>query len=150
MRIGIIGSDGNKFAPASEADALRIIREILTAAENPVLVSGGCHLGGVDIFAEHIADLLKIPKDIKLPKTLNWSGFKERNLEIARDSDEVHVIVVSDYPPDYKEQRVLRCHHCLDARPPHVSSGACWTGKRALEMSKKVKWYVVHQVTSEG
>lgn len=53
-RIGIIGHEAAKFTEAGEREAKRIIRVLLDAALT--LVSGGCHLNGVDIWAEEIAD----------------------------------------------------------------------------------------------
>jgi cell division ATPase FtsA len=94
MRIGIVGHAADKFTAETEAKARSIIQMIidkerinqLSFVDPPgiVVVSGGCHLGGIDIWAEEVADELGVPKDIKRPTRLTWSGpggFKERNLE---------------------------------------------------------------------
>jgi len=89
-----------------------------------ILVSGGCGTtdkdskqkfdGGVDVWAEIVADALGVKKDIKYAETFNWEdehgetsyededgfrsitiykkGFKTRNLEIARECDVLYCI----------------------------------------------------------
>ena len=90
------------------------------------------------------------------PDVQELYGFKNRNLDIAA-SDEVHVIVVSNYPTPYRGRMFLRnddtptCYHC-EARtapktcattPQHVKSGGCWTGIQALRMGNRAFWYVI-------
>lgn len=137
MRIGIVGHEAAKFTPETEAKARIIIRRLL-AAPDAVLVSGHCHLGGIDIWAEEEADALGRDKIIHPPKTLSWeSGYKPRNLLIARDSDVCHCIVVATYPDTYAGMRFDYCYHCKTKE--HIKSGGCWTAKRA----KQGEWHVV-------
>lgn len=139
-KIGIVGHADDKFTPHTEAIAQAIIAHVLH--KDDTLVSGGCHLGGIDIFAEKYADAHGIPKIIHYPKKNQWSGgYRERNLKIARDSDEVHVIVVSEYPLTYKGRRFKLCYHCKTSN--HVKSGGCWTGVKAKEMDKPVYWHII-------
>ena len=56
MNIGIVGHEAAKFTPETEAKAKAIIRDLLSDPLS-VCVSGHCHLGGIDIWAEEIADL---------------------------------------------------------------------------------------------
>lgn len=141
MRVGIVGHERAKFTLDGERAAAEVIRELLEPAGR-VLVSGGCHLGGVDIWAEVIADRLGRKKIVHLPKVLNWSeGFKPRNLLIAQDSDEVHVIVVDQLPPNWKGLRFGKCYHCNSGT--HVKSGACWTAKQAQKLGKQAFWHVI-------
>ena len=138
MKVGIVGHAANKFTPETEKKAKEIIRTLLYPGD--VLVSGGCHLGGVDIYAEEIAkDLGCYDKDyIFLPRIHRWEGgYKQRNLKIAHTSDIVHVIVVKEYPPGYTGMRFGYCYHCHTT--DHVKSGGCWTGKKA----KKAMWHIV-------
>ena len=129
MNIGIVGHEAAKFTPETEATAKAIIRSLLSEPLS-VCVSGHCHLGGVDIWAEEIADELGRPKIIHVPKTLQWEGgFKQRNLAIAKDSDEVHCIVVTTLPDTYAGMRFNSCYHCRTG--DHVKSGGCWTAKRS-------------------
>lgn len=131
MKVGIVGHEGAKFNDITEASARRIISLLLT--KDDTLVSGGCHLGGIDIWAEEIADVIGAKKLIHLPKSLRWSGgFRERNLLIAKDSDIVYCIVVEQYPEGYKGMRFDYCYHCGTSN--HIKSGGCWTAKRAKAM----------------
>lgn len=86
-----------------------------------ILISGGCGTtdkdskqkfdGGVDVWAEIVADILGVPKDIKYAQAMQWTdvvvpvgilegkggleywkGFKTRNLEIVEDCDVLYCI----------------------------------------------------------
>lgn len=132
--VGIVGHAADKFAPQTKSKAL----EELLSPDNVVLVSGHCHLGGIDIWAETIAKYLGRPSIIYPPKTLQWStGYKPRNLLIARKSNIVHVIVVRDYPPHYCGMRFGVCYHC--GTSDHIKSGGCWT---ALKCRNR-EWYKI-------
>ena len=134
-KIGIIGNGSDKFTPHGATIAKAVIVEILMANHKPVLMSGHSRMGGIDIWAEEIATQLGHEKDIKAPKTESWGGdygYKERNLDIARSSDYLYVIVADSYPPDYNGQTFLKdgrqyCYHCNTFN--HVKSGACYTRK---------------------
>src|SRR3990172_1675336 len=127
-KIGIVGHEAKKFTPETEQRAREIIRSLLSPSD--VLVSGGCHLGGIDIWAEEEADALGIEKVVFLPATRAWEGgYKQRNLQIAGESDVVHCIVVAEYPVDYSGMRFDYCYHCHTR--DHIKSGGCWTAKRA-------------------
>lgn len=104
------------------------------------------------MWAEEIADELCIPKIIHAPEVEQWDpkgryGYKARNLDIARDSETLHVIVAATYPPDFPDKRFDLCFHC--ARIPgrdmrdHVRSGACWTANKAIEGGKRAVWHIV-------
>jgi len=57
MNIGIVGHETAKFTAETEAKARAIIRHLLDhEGTDDVLVSGGCHLGGIDIWAEEEAE----------------------------------------------------------------------------------------------
>lgn len=147
MIVGIVGNEAAKFTEAMELETKRIIRSIIRPGEDSVC-SGGCHLGGVDIWAEEIAMELGVPLIIHNPKKHQWTGgYKDRNLLIARDSDEVHVIVVRDYHRNYTGMKFPKCYHCNERRGTrplgHVKSGACWTAYRAMEMGKMGLWHIV-------
>lgn len=148
MNIGIVGSEGKKFTPTTENAARDLIRSLLRtqvpseipAATRNVLVSGGCHLGGIDIWA--VEEAKKMGFDgvdgIKehLPQTRTWNGgYKERNELIAWDSQEVHCITLKELPPNYIAQGFKHyCYHC--ETNTHVKSGGCWTVKFARRIGK--------------
>lgn len=138
MNVGIIGHEAAKFTPATETMARALIRNLLQEKDGTILVSGHCHLGGVDIWSEEEAAKMCIPMLIYPPTTLSWrDGFKPRNEAIAKSSDIVNVIVVAKYPDSFSGRRFALCYHCgTDA---HIKSGACWTAKRA----KLARWYVI-------
>ncbi len=97
------------------------------------IVSGHSPMGGVDIWAEDIAKELRMRTDIKTPRQHTWEGeygFKARNLDIAKSSDLVLVVVVKALPPGFKGMKFRDCYHCLGRNPPHVKSGGCWTAWR--------------------
>lgn len=150
-KIGIVGNGTDKFTEETKQEAFEIIEELLRPVE-AVLVSGHSPVGGIDIWAEEVADALgKTPEQrlIFAADSNNWGtgyGFKARNIDIAKNSDHVHVIVVREYPPDYTGRRWDECYHCYKQRPPHVKSGACWTAKRAQGYSKPATWHILPEV----
>jgi hypothetical protein len=141
-RVGIVGHGEDKFTLEGREAAELIIIDLLERGD--VMVSGHSPVGGIDIWAEDIALSLGATLDLKVPKQNKWDaeyGFKQRNLDIARDSDEVHVILVDVLPNEYQGRRFAKCYHCnTDA---HVKSGGCWTGKQAEKLGKPVTWHIV-------
>lgn len=138
--IGIVGHEAAKFTAETEQKARAIIREILSEP-GVVLVSGHCHLGGIDIWAEEEAISLGFSQERMLifpPKKLQWEGgYKQRNLQIAQHSQIVHCIVVTELPETYTGMRFKSCYHC--GTTTHVKSGGCWTAKRA----PAAKWHEI-------
>jgi hypothetical protein len=143
MKVGIVGHEALKFTPDGERKARGFISHLLrTKHKDAELVSGACHLGGIDVWAEEIADALPIPKHIYPPRTKQWStGYKPRNVQIAEASDIVYVLVVDVLPDDWQGMRFKTCYHCHDAA--HVKSGGCWTGHVARRLGKPVTWQVI-------
>lgn len=130
--LGIVGHAADKFTPTTERSAKDVIYDLIAQYQPQAIVSGGCHLGGVDIWAEEIAISLQIPTIIYRPQSLSWStGYRPRNLSIASTSALVACVVVSEYPPQYVGQRFSVCYHCRRVNPPHVKSGGCWTAWKA-------------------
>lgn len=145
MKQGIVGHASDKFIPETEQLAKKKISEILDSfSSGDVMVSGHCPLGGIDIWAEELAVKRNIPVDIKSPKQHVWDGeygFKQRNLDIAKESEILWVILVKSYPKDYVGRKFTKCYHCnVDT---HVKSGACWTAKKAKAFGNIVKYVVI-------
>ena len=137
MRIGIVGHEGAKFTKKGEEEARRIIVQILSLypKEETELVSGGCHIGGIDIWAEEEADKLGIEKKIYPPARLAWDGgYKPRNIKIAKRSDIVYCLVVKRFADSYKGMKFPYCYHCDTTS--HIKSGGCWTAKFAHKLGK--------------
>lgn len=145
MKIGIIGHGADKFTEKSAKEAKDLIHKIFREQrEMPTLVSGHSPVGGIDIYAEEIAKNLTLSLDLKIPKQKQWDaeyGFKQRNLDIARSSDILHVILVDKYPKDYKGRKFNKCYHCNSS--DHVKSGACWTAKEAKKLNKEVIHHII-------
>lgn len=135
MILGIVGHADDKFTPGTMIDAMAVITEAIDWHKPEKVVSGGCHLGGVDKWAIEIAQRLGVPTEEFLPANRQWEprGYKERNLKIASQSDRVLVVVVHDLPPGYRGMKFNGCYHCKDRNPPHVKSGGCWTAWKCKE-----------------
>ena len=141
MNIGIVGHEAKKFTPKTEAMARELIRELLKAPGSR-LVSGHCHLGGIDIWAEEIAVELGVAKLIFPPVEYSWEkGYKPRNILIAEHADVLHNIVVAAYPEDYDGMRFDYCYHCKTNE--HIKSGGCWTAKQAQKLGRPAYWHVI-------
>lgn len=142
LKLGIVGNSGNKFTPET-ALVTKILIEIEIKQRQPsLIISGHCPLGGVDIWAEEIANSLHIPTLIHAPKSNQWSvpgGYRDRNLSIARDSDLVLCFVVSHYYTGYPYKKYKSCYHCGKRNPPHVKSGGCYTAWRCKER----EWIII-------
>lgn len=150
MNHGIVGNEAAKFTLRTERLAREVIRGIL---HDPLstLVSGHCHLGGVDIYAEEEAQKLGREMIIHAPEKRQWqpNGYKERNLRIVEDSHTVHNIVVAELPVDFRGRRHPYCYHCYIFGPPatdgHVKSGGCWTALKAMDRGRKAIWYTIFE-----
>lgn len=142
MKIGIVGSEQSKFTELTEQLARQCIRTILTQSQATHVISGACHLGGVDTFAAQEGRFLGLTIIEYPPSVLAWgtpsSGFQGRNIQIAQTSDEVYCITVDVMPPWGDK---VFCYHCKSLE--HVKSGGCWTARHAKRLGKPAAIYVV-------
>ena len=135
MILGIVGSEGKKFTAETEYMARAHIRNLLTNDITKV-VSGGCHLGGIDIWAVEEAKDWGLEIEEFYPYTYQWTtGYKPRNIQIASASDKVVCITVATLPSTYSGMRFPKCYHCNT--DTHVKSGGCWTVKYARGIGKQ-------------
>lgn len=142
MRIGIVGSEAAKFTPETELQARAAINGIIDSFRPAVIVSGACHLGGIDIWAVEEGRRNRLDCIEHHPSNLRWSdGYRPRNIKIAEDSDLLVCITVKELPPDYKGMRFKLCYHC--GTDTHVKSGGCWTMKYAKKLGKKTQLIVI-------
>lgn len=142
FRLGIVGHAKEKFTEITESIARQSIRDLIFKHNATVVVSGHSPMGGVDIWAEEAALDLGIPMDIRTPLQNKWDaeyGFKQRNLDIAKSSDLVAVIVVKELPEGFKGMRFSGCYHCGSRNPVHVKSGGCWTAWKC----PKREWVII-------
>lgn len=136
MTLGIVGSEQAKFTSETEAKARATIRTLIAQYQPSLVVSGGCHLGGVDLYAEEVSTLCGVPFRKHLPKSRQWDGgYKQRNMLIAKDSDVVVCLTLKVLPPGYTGMRFKLCYHC--GTIDHVKSGGCWTVKYAQTLGKE-------------
>lgn len=148
-RIGIVGNGSDKFTALGEVRARNVIASLLSPDD--IVVSGHSPVGGIDIWAEEVGTELGLLLDLKVPEINQWDppggyGYKARNLDIANDSDTVHVILADVYPAEYAGRRFNVCYHHRggEGAPSitpenHVKSGGCWTGKKAAN----AVWHIV-------
>ena len=122
--------------------------------------------GGVDIWAEEIADELGIKKEIYPAEVNQWNdkniigrtgmcdseglqktlkGYRSRNIQIAEACDVLYCLVPFRYTsPNYEDVKFnndLRCIHCKKSR--HPTNGGCWTMKCAKKLGKEVHLVVI-------
>jgi hypothetical protein len=142
VKLGIVGSEAAKFTPRTEGLARLVIHDLIQKYNPDIIISGGCHLGGIDKWAIEGAEIAEIGFIEYLPKTRNWEGgYKERNLRIARNSDIVVCITVKELPSNYTGMRFKMCYHCKT--DTHVKSGGCWTVKEAKKLGKRTEVIVI-------
>jgi hypothetical protein len=132
VKLGIVGSEGAKFTLETEMKARATIARLIEEYHADTVISGACHLGGIDVWAVEEAEtvgcaILECPPAFK-----TWQSFKRRNIEIAERSDRVVCITVRTLPPSFREGGWERyCYHCKT--DSHIKSGGCWTAKYARE-----------------
>ncbi len=163
MKIAIVGPQLSKWKSKEQIEKTKtIIEELLTSflvtKQNPVLVSGHCPKGGVDIWAEEIAKKLGCcdPKFIFQAEVNKWEdqkvtessghtdiykGYKSRNIQIAEACDVLYCIVPKKIEPLWFPQKEGFCKHCEVFG--HTSNGGCWTMKYAKELGKEIHLIVI-------
>lgn len=136
VAIGIVGSEAAKFTQETARRARRTIRELFVAYGADTVVSGGCHLGGIDEWAAEEGRNAGLAVVEHLPATLSWlGGYKPRNIKIAEDANPVICLTVRELPAEYSGMRFEYCYHCNTR--DHVKSGGCWTVKYAKSIGKE-------------
>jgi hypothetical protein len=139
--LGIVGAEAAKFTRETEQAARELIRSLFTPDVTSV-VSGACHLGGIDVWAIEEAQKRELPTLTFPPRHQSWAtGYKPRNMKIAEASDRVVSIVVKTLPPTYTGMRFALCYHCQTK--DHIKSGGCWTVKYAKQIGKEGEVLVV-------
>ena len=91
MRLGIVGHAAEKFTEVTAKTALVAMGEAMFRHKATQVVSGGCHMGGVDIWAKGKAISLGVSVVEFVPTKRTWSGpggYQERNLQIAEYCEE--------------------------------------------------------------
>jgi hypothetical protein len=137
---GIVGSEAAKFTPFTERRAKEEIRALLSPGDK--VISGKCHLGGIDIWCIEIARAMALETEEHAPPRRVWTGgYKTRNEKIAQRCHEAVCITVRELPPGYDGMRFDLCYHCMTK--DHVKSGGCWTVKYARSLGKPGRIIVI-------
>ncbi len=148
-KIAIVGPEESKWNPKQIFQAKQEIFSILLANDKnydvATLVSGRCHKGGVDIWAEGIAKNLEIQTEIYPAEVhqwtdeididgIKWKGFRSRNIQIAEACDILYCIVP-------KTSGKIYCKHCNALG--HPTNGGCWTMRHAAMLGKKTELIII-------
>jgi len=144
--LGIVGSEGGKFTPITEMRARGIIAAQIENYNASKVVSGACHLGGIDVWTIQEARGVGCETEEFPPAFRSWQGYKRRNIQIAECADVVICITVESLPPGFKKGGWEEyCYHCKPTRPEdqHIKSGGCWTAKYAREKLGKIGEIIV-------
>jgi hypothetical protein len=141
MIIAIVGSAADKFDRRTERIARAVIRHFVRRADE--VISGDCHLGGIDQWTIEEAKKLKVPFRVFPPAQRSWSGgYKARNIRMAEVANRVVSIVPAKYPRLYRGMRFRLCYHCR--RSDHIKSGGCWTARYARGLGKQGETVVIY------
>lgn len=136
MILGIVGAEAAKFTTETEQLARVVIRSLLAKYRPTEVVSGACHLGGIDVWAIEEAIRSGFHTQEFPPAERSWEyGYKPRNIQIATRSDYVVCIALKVLPPHYTGMRFKSCYHCHST--DHVKSGGCWTMHYAKKLGKQ-------------
>ena len=143
-KLGIVGHAAEKFTPETETLARRAMYDfaVMGHPHLEAIVSGHSPMGGIDWWAEELAEVLGVEMIIHAPLGNSWGepgGYRDRNLRIAEDSDRVLCVVVKELPPEFEGMRFAGCYHCKGRNPQHVKSGGCWTAWRC----KRQAWRII-------
>ncbi len=135
MKIAIIGTTVN-LTENEERDIRQFIGLTLHRYDSmkDVIISGGAK--GVDTMAIEIARGQYFKTEIYDSILPEWKHYKERNLLISKNCDELYCISV----PVHK----IKCYH-HDEPQDHEKTAACWTMKKALELKKVCQLMVTLQ-----
>ena len=134
MKIAIVGAEEGRWYAKNVNTVKNTIERVLMKhaieEDEITFISGGCPYGGIDIWAEKIADKLIESdliqeKKIYLPQVKSWEdvrgklGYKSRNLQIAYNCDILYV-----FSPFYDGKLIW--------------NGGEWTANQAGYMGKDV------------
>jgi len=125
MKVAIVGTSIN-LTENEERDIQQLIALILKRYSDDItVISGGAK--GVDSIAIEVAKGLRLKTKIYKPEKQEKEYYFKRNLQIAKECDELHCITV---PVHDKE-----CYH-HEKPQRHQKTAGCWTKNKAEELGK--------------
>ena len=132
MKVAIVGTT-KKLSENEERDMRQFIATILKKySSDTIIISGGAV--GVDTISVEIANQLGFKTEIHNPILSTWSEFKRRNIEIAKECDEIYCFSIP--------VRKTKCYHHLIPQD-HEKTAGCWTASKVTEMSKPSQLIVI-------
>jgi len=157
MKIAIVGASEYRWSEKQKEKVLRKIETILYAHGYPqepslTMVSGHCPKGGVDIWAEEIADEFGIKKEIYTPEVNQWNSALR-----CCACGQIHTLdtwiclgegsSMFDYVKGYRERNIeiaKACDvlYCIEPKG-NPSRGGRYTMKYARELGKEVHLLVI-------
>jgi hypothetical protein len=140
FKLAIVGAEESKFTELGAERAIKLIQDLYQRYHPTIVVSGHCHLGGIDIWAMEQREIGMRMKEF-LPEKRSWTYYKKRNIQIAEYAERVICITVDKLPRGYKGMRFPLCYHC--GTTDHVKSGGCWTTKYARKLGKPGQTIVI-------
>lgn len=141
--LGFVGSEEKHWTSKQKAKACKFIRGLLLLyiqrhrfgieLAPPIVCSGRCKEGGLDIWAEEIADELGLEKKIYPAKGKGWKFYRKRNLKIIKSSSRIFDIepeVLETYP---------KAEYDTTSRKWFRHSGGTWTVNEARKRGKPLR-----------
>ena len=149
MKLAIVGTSKVGYGDQTDRFIYEIRKIIMQYYEeygsNLTIVSGHSPKGGVDIFAESIAQSFKIKTDIYPAEVNQWGGknvnhkrlkgYKARNVQIAKGCNVLYCFT------RFNSDKRKGCYHCQNYK--HLRTGGCWTMKAAKKLGKEVHLIIV-------
>ena len=134
MKIAIVGTTAN-LSENQERDMRQYIATVLQKydVENDIIISGGA--SGVDSIAIEIAESMGFHGIIHHPYKQEWKYYKERNIKIAEECDELHCFSI----PVKSE----KCYHHSSGLMPHEKTAGCYTASLAFALDKICQLIVI-------
>ena len=131
MKIAIVGTS-SVLTENEERDVRQMISHVLDGFTNEItVITGGAE--GVDKMAEEIAKGKGLTVIVYLPDKNNWKGYRKRNLQIAKDCDELFCITIP--------VKKVTCYHHSPLQN-HEKTAGCWTLSKVLLMNKPCRLLV--------
>ena len=125
MKVAIVGTTVNL-----NEDELRVMKQEITIVLkkypiDTIIISGGAK--GVDTISLEIAKEIGFKTIPYKPEKENWEYYKKRNLQIAKECDELYCFSVG--------VRKVKCYH-HDSLQNHEKTAGCWTLEKAALLIK--------------
>ena len=125
MKLAIVGTTLNL-----NDEEQRVLRQEITIVlkkypTDTLIISGAAK--GVDSIAIEIAKNIGFKTREYKPEKEKWEFFKKRNLQLAKDCDELYCFSVG--------VKHLKCYH-HDSLQNHEKTAGCWTLEKAKQLDK--------------